>query len=59
MRLIRALRDCKQRSSTVSKKAPTVSRKASPHAIAIAKILAISVRLGQPMHTQVQQEAPK
>ena len=29
-RLIRALRDCKQRSVTVSKKAPTVSRKASP-----------------------------
>ena len=30
MRLIRALRDCKQRSSTVSKKAPTASKKASP-----------------------------
>ena len=29
-RLIRALRDCKQRSLTVSKKAPTVSKKASP-----------------------------
>ena len=29
--LIRALRDCKQRSLTVSKKAPTVSKKASPH----------------------------
>ena len=28
--LIRALRDCKQRSLTVSKKAPTVSKKASP-----------------------------
>ena len=28
--LISALRDCKQRSLTVSKKAPTVSRKASP-----------------------------
>ena len=28
MRLIRALRDCKQRSLTVSKKAPTVSKKA-------------------------------
>ena len=28
--LIRALRDCKQRSPTVSKKAPTVSKKASP-----------------------------
>ena len=27
---IRALRDCKQRSLTVSKKAPTVSKKASP-----------------------------
>ena len=27
---IRALRDCKQRSLTVSKKAPTVSQKASP-----------------------------
>ena len=31
VRLIRALRDCKQRSLTVSKKAPTVSTKASPH----------------------------
>ena len=30
VRLIRALRDCKQRSLTVSKKAPTVSKKASP-----------------------------
>ena len=30
MRLIRALRDCKQRSLTVSKKAPSVSKKASP-----------------------------
>ena len=28
--LIRALRDCKQRSLTVSKKAPTVSKEASP-----------------------------
>ena len=30
VRLIRALRHCKQRSLTVSKKAPTVSKKASP-----------------------------
>ena len=30
LRLIRALRDCKQRSLTVSKKTPTVSQKASP-----------------------------
>ena len=30
VRLIRALRDCKQRSLTVSKKAPTVSKKAFP-----------------------------
>ena len=30
VRLIRALRGCKQRSLTVSKKAPTVSKKASP-----------------------------
>ena len=30
VRLIRALRDCKQRSLTVSKKAPTVSKKTSP-----------------------------
>ena len=28
--LIRALRDCKQRSLTVSKKTPTVSKKVSP-----------------------------
>ena len=30
VRLIRAFRDCKQRSLSVSKKAPTVSKKASP-----------------------------
>ena len=30
VRLIRALRDCKQRSLTVSNKVPTVSKKASP-----------------------------
>ena len=30
VRLVRAFRDCKQRSLTVSKKAPTVSKKASP-----------------------------
>ena len=30
VRLIRALRDCEQRSLTESKKAPTVSKKASP-----------------------------
>ena len=30
VRLIRALRDCKQRSLTLSKKAPTVSKKTSP-----------------------------
>ena len=30
VRLIRALRDCKKRSLTVSKKAPTLSKKASP-----------------------------
>ena len=31
VRLIRALRDCKQRSLTASKEAPTVSKKASPN----------------------------
>ena len=31
VRLIRDLTDCKQRSLTVSKKAPTVSKKASPN----------------------------
>ena len=41
VRLIRALRDCLQRSSTVSKKAPTVSEKASPNAIP-AKVWAFS-----------------
>ena len=30
VRLIRALRDCNQRNFTISKKAPTVSKKASP-----------------------------
>ena len=34
VRLIRALRDCKQRSLTVSKKAPTVSKQASPKDLA-------------------------
>ena len=37
VRLIRALRDCKQRSLTVSKKAPTVSTKASPVFISTKK----------------------
>ena len=31
VRLLRALRDCKQRSSTVSREAPTVSKRASPN----------------------------
>ena len=31
VRLIRALRNCKQRSLTVSKKAPTVSKKTPPN----------------------------
>ena len=30
VRVLRALRDCKQGSSTVSKKAPTVTKKTSP-----------------------------
>ena len=30
MHLIRALKDCKQRSLSVSKKAPTVSKKTAP-----------------------------
>ena len=33
VRLTRALRDCKQRSLTVSKKAPPVSKKASPNVL--------------------------
>ena len=37
MHLIRALRDCKQRSLAVSKKAPTVSKKASPHPFYLSK----------------------
>ena len=36
VRLIRALRDCKQRSLTVSKKASTVSKKASPFLYSVA-----------------------
>ena len=35
VRLIRALRDCKQRSLTVSKEAPTVSKKASPFSLSL------------------------
>ena len=42
--LIRALRDCKQRSLTVSKKAPTVSKKASPNKFSFwGEILATTV----------------
>ena len=37
VRLIRALRDCKQRSLTVSKKAPTVSKKAFPFFLAFSR----------------------
>ena len=39
VRLLSALRDCKQRSLTVSKKAPTVSKKASPWRMRTAKDL--------------------
>ena len=35
--LIRALRDCKKRSLTVSRKAPTVSRIASPMGICVSE----------------------
>ena len=45
MRLIRASRDCKQRSSTVSKKTPTVSRKASPTNFEASKTLFFPVYL--------------
>ena len=37
VRLIRALRDYKQRSSTVSKQAPTVSGKASPNSFSFVQ----------------------
>ena len=37
VRLIRALRDCKRRSLTVSKKAPTVSKKTSPFSLLCSK----------------------
>ena len=37
VRLIRTLRDCKQRSLTVRKKAPTVSKKASPYFKSVEK----------------------
>ena len=43
VRLIRALRDCKQRSLTVSKEAPTVSKKASPNAFAPHGIVELSL----------------
>ena len=39
MRLIKALRDCKQRSLTVSRKAPTGSKKASPNSFYIPSSL--------------------
>ena len=38
VRLIRALRDCKQGSLTVSKKARNVSKKASPHPFLVPKM---------------------
>ena len=43
VRLIGALKDCKQRSLTVSKNAPTVTKKASPFFV-IAKTLVLMVR---------------
>ena len=46
-RLIRALRDCKQRSLTVSKKAPTVSKKLHP---LILPLVQLSARFGAASH---------
>ena len=42
VRLIRALRDCKQRNLTVSKKAPTVSKKTSPIQNAICQNVSVA-----------------
>ena len=39
VRLIRALRDCKQISLTASKKTPTVSKKASPRIFYVCNVL--------------------
>ena len=39
VRLISALKDCKQRSLTVSKKAPTASQKASPVKIGVTHVM--------------------
>ena len=44
--LTRALRDCKQRSFTVSKKAPTVSKKASPKIQGISSLHSVSAEGG-------------
>ena len=49
MRRIQALRDCKQRSSTVSKKAPTVSKKASPLIISAMQMLVLCLHHLSPL----------
>ena len=51
MRLLMALRDCKQRSSTVSKKAPTVSKKASPNSLCMGFFLYFEGQRG-PIHEE-------
>ena len=43
LRPIRALRDCKQRSSTVSKKTPTVSKQASPFMLCLTASICSNV----------------
>ena len=46
VRLIRALKNCKQRSLTASKKAPTVSKKASPAKKASVNLHPIALTMG-------------
>ena len=50
VRLIRALRECKQRSLTVSKKAPAVSKKASPNYIPALRGTLLPMDLWTPPH---------
>ena len=65
MRLIRAFRDCKQRSLTVSKKAPTVSKRASPFGDAplsrkiLVSVKFLSVILGPEMAAPIARSAGK
>ena len=59
VRLIRALRDCKQRSSSVSKKAPTVSKKAPPFSWRIFWALYLGKKSGETIRERIRRPKDK